>query len=336
VEITDIGGAVRQAEVAHSGLHYSRRLDEMTQADVSVAAGQDAACLPVLGSLRPFHHEVSIWRDHDNVWVGPFIDPSYSYEGMSLMARDLFQWFERRILPFDRTFIATDLADIATTYINDALSPDPSPNISFLAAPTGVLGSRSVAAATFRRAADELRELARTGLDWSMVGRTFRLGGEEIPTSNLVTLTEDIFEIDEARMDGLSFANEVFVLGASGSGVSTPVRGSASDGTPSPLVQQTFAEASILDFSSANHAAQTRLDLLRTDPWFVTGTLLPSAPLSFSDLVPGARVRLLQQVGFRRLDVDLRLLAVTVDVSVSDTGDEESIRLELQPLGTVE
>lgn len=334
VFIQTVGGTEILAELVWQNLTFSRRLDEMSDATVDLAAEQDAECLAHLRNINPFYHELSIYRDGTEIWVGPITEPSYTYEGARIAARDLFQWFERRLLPVDRTFSGTDLTVIAQTYADDALDQDPSPNITIVASLSGIPGYRSVLAALKRRAADEIRELARTGLDFTAIGRTIHFGGEEIGTPELPQLTEDVLEIAEARLAGLSMANDIYVLGSSGGGVGSPTVGH-DGGFATPLIQQTYSEPSIQDVSSADRAATTRLDLLRDPPFYITGRLLEDAPIAFSHLIPGARVHVGQQVGFRRISVDMRLLTVDVSVEARDDGVTDDIRISLEPRGTV-
>lgn len=330
-----VGGTEILAELHWSTLRFSRRLDDMSDATVEIGTEQDEECIAHLGAIDPFTYEIAIWRDGVESWVGPVQDPTYNYDGAIIPARDLFWWFERRLLLTDRTYVATDLAEIAQQYVADALAQDPTPNISITATLTGVLGTRVVTSTLYRRAADELRELARTGLDFTAIARTIRFGGEEIPAHPLVTLTSDIFEVAPARLAGEALANDVYVLGSSGAGVSSPTVGHYG-GYDIPLVQQVYSEPAILDVSSADHAAQTRWDLLRSPPYYITGRLLENAPIAFDDLIPGARVRVAQQVGFRRIVEDMRLLTVDVDAGATEDGVTEHVRLSLEPLGSVE
>jgi len=333
--IQSVGGTNPITELAVSNVSWGRRLDELSDGRVVLGETQDAACLPVLASLTPFSHELAIWRDSEEVWVGPVSEPIYTLGGLTIPARDLFQWFERRLLPFDRVFTDVDLSVIAAAYIDDALSRDNTPAIATDVNLCGITGTRSVASTAFRRAADEIRELARTGLDFTVVRRRVIFGGIEIAVPNLPTLTADIFEVGEVRLAGLEMGNEITVFGSPPEGVTTPIYGQAG-GVDVPLVQQTYSEPSILDLASATSAAETRYALLRSAPLYVTGRLLESAPVSMADLIPGAHAKFVQQVGFRSFDETMRLVAVDVDATASDDGETETVRLTMQPLGAVE
>lgn len=333
--IQTVGGNERLAELRLSSISYRRALDEISECRIQLAAAQDAQCIRVLNELEAWEHEIGVFRDVYESWSGPVTEASYTYVDAAITARDMFEWFERRILPRDRSFANTDLATIAVAYLTDALAVDNSMGISFFANPCGILGNRAVLGVTKRRAADEVREICRGGLDFTTIGRQVRFGGKEIATSRLPTLTADIFEIAPFRIAGLQKANHVFVLGATPAGVTTPLVGEAG-GSEFPVVQQTYSEPSVLDVTSANAAAATRWDLLHDSPQYITGRFLEDAPIATEDLIPGAITTIRQQVGFRSVDADFRLMAVEFSNEFSDSGFTERVSGVFQPVGTLE
>lgn len=334
VYINTVGGDERLAALNISSVTYGRRLDEISECRVELAAGQDAKCAELLAKMDGWYFEASVFRDAEEAWVGPITELAYTQNTITLTARDMYQWFERRILPIDRAFVNTDLSIIAVTYLSDALNIDTTPNIIFTAFPCGINGTRSILGITKRRAADEIRELARGGLDFTTIRREVRFGGKEVFLPRLPTLTEDIFEITNFRKAGLQMANHIFVFGNTPQGVTTPLVGEAG-GMSLPIVQTTFSEPSVLDVPSANAAAKTRWDLLNFSPEYVTGRLLEDAPVELEDLIPGAIVPVRQQVGYRYINNNFRLVAVEVSASVGQ-GLTERVGLVLQSEGTTE
>lgn len=338
--IQDRGGGTVRAELIWSSIHLERRLDEVSQSSVTVGSEglADEACCHLLSTLIPWRYELSVWRDGNEEWVGPIIEATYTHDTVKVIARDLFFWFERRELPFDRTFSGTDLATIFLTYATDALSEDNSPNISFAPAATGVLGDRQVFAAQKVRAADELRELARSGLDFCAIGRQIRIGGREIPVLPLATLTDDSFDVSSATVLGMAAATRVTVRGSSTTDRNVPVIGVAGGVSADlGLVSRVDDEGSILDVASATDAAQSRLDLLDPPPVALDGVLTEDAPIAFFALVPGARLDAAVGVGCLQVVQAMRLLGVDVDVSASDAGGlTDKVGVSLEPLGSVE
>lgn len=325
------GGGQRLALIPFNDLTYGRRLDEIS--DARVVAGVDKTdCDPALRTIEPWTHELSIWRDSEEVWIGPIVRAIYRQNSLEISARDMFTWFERRFLPVDRD-MTDDLSVIAGQFIRDAMDQDSTPGIIAVPQLCGVEGHRKVFAATYRRAADEIREMARTGLDFTAVGRTIYFGGEEIITDPLMTLTDSSFEVSELDIDGLSAATEVIVLGENGTTSSAPVTGRAGGVGIPGLLQQMYYEAAILDNSSAEDAAEGRLQLLSRPPLMPSGRLLEDAAILFQDLIPGASVDVAIEVGVRQVVDTFRLLAVNVSVAVTDSGTTESITVGLEPPG---
>lgn len=330
------GGDGVLTELPWSSLSYGRQIDEISRASVSipVAGITDEDCCWALDILQAWEHELAIFRDNEEVWVGPVGEPVYTQNAVTVPAQDLAAWFEVRILPFDRTYTATDLGTIFAQYVTDALSRDTSPGISVLASPVGVIGDRQVAAVQYRRAADELRELARTAIDWTMIGRTAHVGGEQVPgTTELIFVDGDLID-PTVTVRGLLAASEVIILGGAGHVAEVPVVGIAG-GVDAiiGLVQHSRNENSILDTNSAEVAADADLALTNPPPAFLEGRLDPSAGVGFADLIPGAIADVRMQVGCKRVSGMYRLLTVDVQASASGVGEQEAVNVTLVPIG---
>lgn len=340
------GGGVL-TELPFSSLSMGRRLDEVSDASVTVTgkamalwpAAERDRCSEYLGLINPWEHELALWRDNEEAWVGPVLTPEWGVDEIVVPARDLAQWFERRLLERDRAFTATDLATIFHRYYVDALTRDPTPNIDMTYSATGILGGRSVVAGSYRRAADEMRELARSGLDFTMVGRSMLVGGLEVPTPAIGPFLVEHFAAPGPRrvLDGVDAGSETVVVGKSSSVTGAPLVGVAGGIDPAMgLLQDVTSETSIEDQTSIDAAAETRHDLLATAPEFVTGALIAEAPVDFAELVPGARSDL--RLALFALDVVgiYRLQDVAVSVSVSGDTVTESVGVRFVTLGTVE
>lgn len=333
-------------------LTMSRRVDDMSDASVSIGHYTEEHdyiapprlrddCAGVLATLEPWEHEIVLWRDDELVWAGPVIKPVWTRDTLTITCRDLFQWFERRLLPRDRDFFGTDLAVIFRILCEDALHRDPSPNITRSPSLTGIVGDRTIFYDAYLRAADVLRELARSGLDFTMIGRDMLVGGTEVPTADLGTLITQHFDGPELTADGLQTETESTVVGASTDSILGPV--SATAGAPffhgvrtvqprRGLVQNVVTESGIEDETSALAAAQSRLALLGETPRTLTGRLLPDAPVAFSDLIPGARAELRVKLLAKTVEGPHRLQSVGVQVG---EGMTEQVGVVFTNLGTI-
>ncbi|HZQ86300.1 MAG TPA: hypothetical protein VFA83_15740 [Acidimicrobiales bacterium] len=335
------GGVLTELPIV--GGSMSRRLDDMSDARVTITgasvmgldAGRRAACLRDLRLLNPWEHELSLWRDGEEVWVGPIVQPKWGVDSIDVVARDLFQWFEKRRLWRNRTFVATDLATIFETYAVDALHHDPTPAIDLAPTPTGITGDRTILAGAYRRAADELRELARSGLDFTFVARQMIVGGLELDVPAIPTLVTEHFTAPgpTCDLDGLSAVTQTAVVGTNRTNQGDPIVGIAGGIDPElGLLQEVFNESSVGDHNSALAAADSRLDLLRHVPEVITGALASTAPVIFDQLVPGARCPLKLALLARDVDATYRLH----DLAVSFSDQGETVTPTFVTIGTVD
>lgn len=325
-------------ELPWQTLSYGRVLDGVSAASVTVPvdAAIDDDCCYALGTMTPWEHEIAIWRDGEQAWVGVIGEPSHNQAGVVIPARDLFEWFERRLLPFDRSFTNVDLGLVFRQYLLDALSRDTSPNISVSVGPTGVQGSRSVSATAYRHAADELLEIARNGVDFTVIGRTVVVGGAEVPGPSFGPLTNESLDNATITPRGLIAATEVTMVGARVDDSDEPLARTAGGvSTRLGLVQQVYDESAIQDGPSLQAAAASRLALLGDVPIFVEGILTPEAPVAMADLVPGVRADLRVTAACREASGIWRLAAVSVSASAGDQGESETVKATFEPLGTV-
>lgn len=334
VEVRTRGGGRTLGVLQHSRLSWTRQLDEVSSAEVTAAKGSD---IDPLASLREWQHELLIYRDEDPepVWLGPCTPPpTFGVEAATVSARDLFAWLERRVQPTDRAFTHADLADVFAAYVRDVLAVENSMGMTLSVTPSDVTGDRAVTAASLTRCADALRELARTGVDWTVIGRRLLVGGVEIPTPDIPTLVDEHFL--NPVVTPLGGASKVYVRGGSADfSAVVPVGVAADVGSPLGLVETVADEPGILDQISADRAAATRLDLFGDDPKTLRATLDPSAPVDFTTLVPGAHAYVKLADHTSPIDGPMRLLSVTVTHEVGDSGETETVEVVFTPVGTV-
>lgn len=328
-------------------LTMNRRVDDMSDASVAVghftrggdgtralvpAPALSEECCGALNDLSAWEHEIALWRDDDSSWIGPVIKPVWRADTVSMAARDLFQWFERRLLEHDREFFGEDLADIFRQLCLDALHRDPSPHIHINPSATGILGDRTVLVDAKQRAADALRELLRAGLDMTMIGRTMIVGGTTVPTADLGTLITSDFDGLELTEDGLQTETESTVVGSSTDTVLGPTMATAGGvDARLGLVQNVVTESGIEDDAQCQAAADSRLALLAESPRTITGRLLPTAPVGFDQLIPGAVADLRLQLMCKEVEGDHRLQSVQVHV---DEKGVETVNVVFTNLGT--
>lgn len=320
-----------------TSLEWGRVVDDTSEARVTV--GAEGCCDEPVRSLRPWATTMALYRSADGgprtrVFSGPLVSVKPGPGGQVFTARDCSAWLDRRLVHTDQIHAAADLADIFQALFDDAMDPDPVPDFTLTISPTGVDGDREILAEQHAMAGDEMRELANTGLDWTVVDRVMLAGGDEVPTPPIATLIDQHFAVlPEVELDGLQQANHWIVQGSGGGAEGDEVFGE-STATPGPegLLEQVASEPTILDSPSADVAAQTRAAASAQTPLLVSGgQLLADAPLPIELAVPGARVRMaLQETCIPVLDIR-RLVSLKVS---ADAEGGEQVSVEWSPLGT--
>lgn len=322
-------------EVPYSTLSYSWRLAEIgdMSGSVPIAGGRADECCDILADARAWELEVLIYRDSQDQhpWIGVLRDPVYRSKTVELSARDLFSWFERRVLPYNRKFVADDLAAIFQQYAKDALVRDNGMGITLNKNSTGLYASREVKATDHVRAADEMREVARSGVDWTMRGRELSFHGElTAPSFDLIT--QDFVE-PSIPTPGSEMATEVIVQGTDPDG-NVPIFGVAGGvHHRRGLIQVVIDDESIKDTHSAKQAAKAYWEQLSSPPRIVEGVLRQDANVEMDDLVCGRVGSVDVEAGCRRVDEDMRLVQVSVSVQVGNDGKTESVTPSFVPLG---
>lgn len=191
--ITEITGIIQ--------LYWERTIDDFSEARVRFRPQKGDDCCSKLApkwdskgklidaGIWPWSHEIIIFRDGEPVWSGPVfsydetVTPNEDTDFIQINARDHLAWLDRRVihtkLPFGGTALH-DLVDIARFIILDAFGTRD--NIGITAAnlpvypPSGRKGNRTTRPKE-ARAGDELREVARGGIDFTCVGRQIIVKG---------------------------------------------------------------------------------------------------------------------------------------------------------------
>lgn len=101
-------------------LIWTRSLDEVSEAEVEIGLTGDSqqTCCQCLSIIEPWCHELHIWRDGEEVWVGPIEAIRYERERVTIKARDSLAWLDVRI-PNENVEFTTSLT--GTTLVDNPL-----------------------------------------------------------------------------------------------------------------------------------------------------------------------------------------------------------------------
>lgn len=327
--ILDRGGATVTEAYVLTEVEWTRVLDEVSTATITVMPGGD--CCERLADVRSWRHRLAIWRDGQPVWEGPILDVDWTATGgVEIRARDILAWLDRRVPHQDQTFTRTDLTDIAAWLIADGYAPDDPGHQVEVVGPTRVAGDRAYEL-DVGQTGDHLRDLARTGLDYTAVGSTIVL----LPENHLATvgsLTDaDFPEGLVVAEDGASLGTRWIVHGSDGvKGVAGGVHDYYG------LLERSVQETSVLDSDSARAAARSRLAGSLPVPVFIDSqqvTLSPDAPVDVPLLVPGWCVDVATTATCRTVAQRLKIVGVRVTETGEGQDRGESVQVQLAPTG---
>lgn len=329
------GGSVLLTDVPFAGGSWSRVLDDTSAASIDmVGLGRSAKCFKAIRNGRPFEHELALARNGKVVWQGPANSKNANGTKGSYDARDLSAWWDRRKLPVDREYVAVDVATIFQQLATDAMTEDPSPGITVSTTPTGILAARKYLAGQNLIAGDQLRELSKAGVDWTVVARTVLAGGLVVPADPIVLLQDThIVGAPNVNVDGVPMANRVTVRGAGGGEGADPIVGVCRDEASIAqygLIDVVVQQDSIRDAASAVAAAASKLALVSVPvPILSEVTLSQYAPVLIEQLIPGATVG----CAFSSSGIEVAGTYRIAKVTVAIKGKGEDVTLTLQPLG---
>lgn len=317
-----------------TSLKWDRRLDDISEAEVEIGLGGDstATCCLCLAEVEPWCHELHIWRDGIEVWVGPIVEIMYSYSKVSIRALDSLAWLTVRIPSIDINFTAvnTDLSTIGEFIIETAFALDTvtCELDNLYVQPTGFLGKRFFEAFS-GTAFDFLDDVAETGLDYTTLGRTIVLVGDTTPLTPLILLddTHILGEV-EIRKAGNLQGNRWYVhfdgdLGtpASGEAVNFFCYGPIERLQPGDGLQDGVSAGQAADIYVASTAIAPRI--MEVPP----GSRLSSdTPWTINEMVPGARVDVSIVRTCFQLTQSFRLTLVEIQYT-AEVGEEVKITL---------
>ncbi|MFJ4702795.1 hypothetical protein ACIP5N_32045 [Streptomyces sp. NPDC088768] len=331
-QLVDRGGAVLTEATVLTDVEWTRTLDDASSAKVTILP--DGDCCERLAQVRAWRTRLVIYRDGHLVWEGPVLTPTWTRSGVTIEAADILTWLDWRVPHEDRLWADADLATIADWLIRDGFAPDDPGHEVQIVAPTRIRGDREYQR-DVGQTGEHLRDLARTGLDFTAVGRRILLMPED-HCERVGSLTDEDFPSGlSVAEDGASAATRWIVHGREGQDDEPDVFGMAGGLDPYyGLLERVVEETSILDDQSAEAAARSRLRGSSPAPTFIDTsqqtTLAPDAGVDVPSLVPGWCVDVTTTTTCRTIRQSLKIQGVTV----KETGPAgESVSAQFVPAG---
>lgn len=336
-------------------LKWSRKLSEISDAEavVNIIGDSMQACCACLAEVEPWCHELHIWRDGREVWVGPIQHMVYSYEEVRIFAKDVLAWTEVFVPPGDLDFtdqvtfpFGYDLASIASdivvlAYVENEFACE----LDYLLVDTdgacvnNLCGYRFFPAFT-GTAFEYLEALADTGVMYTTIGRTIYISaprsGQPVNLQRLALLTDEHIMGDiTVTKDGDLQGNRFYVHWDGDLGI--PEVSTASEMYCSGPVERLREGEGLVTEQDAQDAADEYVSSQTIAPRLIeipTGSQLsPDTPVRIEELVCGATF----DVSLTKLCVQLVRSFKLTGVEVEYTpGDGEQVKIDLTPLVTLE
>ncbi|MET7814228.1 poly-gamma-glutamate hydrolase family protein [Streptomyces sp. NPDC005395] len=348
---------------------WSRTVNDVSDAAVTVLKGDmPAECCEALGDVEPWVHELTLYRDDELVWQGPILRTTERGETILIEAVDVFAWLDH-VANTWAVLYNTAAADsvgrkrapvqyIAWNHIRlnltqSALSkpPDWANLMPYIVR----IGETATPATSFIKAGskkqsvwpafvgDIVRELAKFGLVWTVLGRSIRL-------SSMRARTLWSWRRTGLRLTAADFAGDIEVIkdGTSAATYAMATTKQESDLTPGKTIGvgktgtaygrlDTIVELQGVDsddpLSDSDIREAGEAALVGRYPVPVTvnipqgSALRQEAPITIQQLVPGERFDVFAD-GFC---TQLAQAFVLSDLEVEWDGSTEKVAISLTP-----
>lgn len=328
---------------------WERVLDDFSEARIRFRPRQGDDCCgklrPIFDAqgnmlepgLWPWASEVAIYRDGELVWMGPVfsidetVQPDESTDYIQITARDFLGWLDRRTIHNDIFFTDQfyDLSVIGERIVRDAFEPDDPGVLQHLrVSPSGRKGRYSIRKWE-NKSGEELRNVARGGLDFTSVGRAIIIGSPsrdpEVPT---ITLRARDFQSGiEIRVVGAEAATAGVAVGGlpEGEDPENPPKKAYFGGKDDffGLIEAWISSEGVQDEAFLLWTAKQRVAEGNPPPHTLSvpadSSLNPEAPVSIHQLVPSTYFTLLISGTCRRLAQYMRLSHLRVTWEAGQT-----------------
>lgn len=226
-----------------TSLSWERVLDDHSEARVRFRPAKGDDCCgklkPIFDShgelispgLWPWAHELAIYRDGELVWMGPVFSidetvmPDETTDFIQVNARDFLGWLDRRVIHEDLYMNDEfyDLSEIGEAIVRDAFEPDDMGVLEHLEVTMSGRSGKHTVRKWEARSGEELRTVARGGLDFTAIGRKILIGSPtRDPAKPTITLRAKDFQ------SGI----EIRVVGAEAATAGVAVGGPPEDADP--------------------------------------------------------------------------------------------------------
>lgn len=322
VTLTEWSGRIlwQSTDTKLNKLSFSRELSEVSQASLEAQMPEDIANL-----IEPWVYRLSVYRNDVLVWHGAVTKVRSVGKSVKLEAADGAVMFDRRRIPLNRTWRQHDATQAMTTMVEDGLGYlDPVDLVDNLIAYESRIWVTSHYVAGEAMVADAVSDFVDQGLVWTVAAGRLLIGPVGARRST-AQITDRDFDGEVAIIkDGTEMVTDALVVGKGVNAIYT------AGPTPYGMLQTIEKDDGAVREYECEQAAKRLVEDLRQAPRSIevsgASRLLPSAPISIEELIPGVRVPVASnQTG---ITVGSTMQLTKLDVDVSDSGETVKITLE--------
>lgn len=337
----DRRGEVRIAPLGpFESIRWSRNLDDVSDASVLLRPGDNTECCNILRTLEPWQMSVVIFRDDKRVWEGPIRDITYRSGTCLLDCVDVLGWTDRRI---HRGRVQVEPGNSMTEMhaaIQAAFELD-DPNVLPYRFNIGNFSNETVKQdikpfTQYYGAA--IRELARHGVNVTVVGRRIIVWGEqeELGRTAVLRTAEHILGDPEIVVSGSDLATRVIGVNDEGQYAEVSALDPGVDGPNSYYgwverivdVPQDTDLQTVSDLAAAEVLTRFPAPIQLRMP--NESALSPTAPVTIDELVCGTVVPVLVS---EKLCREVQGLFNLQEVAVVETAEAaETVSILLTPV----
>lgn len=312
---------------------WSRVRDDFSEARVEFPGD----CCGNLSKVRSWAHEMHIVRNGEEVWVGPIHVDANCRSGVTIIARDMWWWLNRRVIHSDHVSVSQGAVSIAQDLIIDGFAPDDPNVLDYLTTyGTGILGGRDYRANS-KYVLDALKDLAKGSIDFTSIGRRLIVMPQGYSLGQLSMLSCGSFQGNVCATDDGSGAatRAVFTNSQTASGGDITVLGESGGVDPYfGLVEVLVSDPTITSADTATDAARATVAKGNPPPLLVQppdgSALSGEVPICINQLIPGMTVPVFMDCTCRTVSQSMRVSRL--NVAWDENG--ETVAPLLEPVGS--
>lgn len=308
-----------------SDISWSRVKNEFSQATISLTASPQ-----LCNDLEPWLHQVALFRNDEPVWRGFVATTAARENQLTVVARDPSWVFGKRRVATSRSWIQADPTEIVEHVLRDALAAwDPFGLVQqAVFEPTRIpVDYKCVADEVL--VSDVLKDMVDAGMQWTVTGGRLVVGPAPRFHITAPITDRDLDAKPTVEKDGTLVVNDLKLLGKGASGQYWDL----ASGFEGVLQGIDKADALTTEWQLVNEARRQIRNRSAAPRRIVmpgSSRLLPNAPVSLTELVPGCLVPV--QTETTGILISSRMELVSVDVKAGAGGDEVSVTIGEEPV----